>query len=87
MDDDDDVELEMKQRSKQDVPVNPEVIDDNDFYHVCLRDFIEMKQNEETDPVMANKQWLEIQRLRNKQKRKVDTKASKGRKIRLVMLL
>lgn len=82
MDDDDDVEVEMKQRSKQDVPVNPEVIDDNDFYHVCLRDFIEMKQNEETDPVMANKQWLEIQRLRNKQKRKVDTKASKGRKIR-----
>ncbi|EEC10786.1 apoptosis antagonizing transcription factor, putative, partial [Ixodes scapularis] len=27
-------------------------------------------------------QWLEIQKLRNKVKRKVDTKASKGRKIR-----
>lgn len=81
-DDDDDVEIKLKQRNKPETEVNPEIIDDNDFYHVCLRDLIEMKQNEETDPVMANKQWLEIQRLRNKQKRKVDTRASKGRKIR-----
>ncbi|BFZ05143.1 hypothetical protein BsWGS_08182 [Bradybaena similaris] len=81
-DDDDDVEIKLKQRTKHEAEVNHEIIDDNDFYHVCLRDLIEMKQNEETDPVMANKQWLEIQRLRNKQKRKVDTRASKGRKIR-----
>ncbi|XP_005109026.1 protein AATF [Aplysia californica] len=82
IEDDDEVEVEIKQRSKQDVTLNPEIIDDNDFYHVCLRDLIEMKQNEEMDPVTANKQWLEIQRLRNKEKRKVDTRASKGRKIR-----
>ncbi|CAG5133118.1 unnamed protein product [Candidula unifasciata] len=81
-DDDDEVEIKLKQRTRPETEVNHEIIDDNDFYHVCLRDLIEMKQNEETDPVMANKQWLEIQRLRNKQKRKVDTRASKGRKIR-----
>uniref|UniRef100_A0A0B7BJ04 Protein AATF n=1 Tax=Arion vulgaris TaxID=1028688 RepID=A0A0B7BJ04_9EUPU len=81
-DDDDEVEIKLEQRSRQEAKVNQEIIDDNDFYHVCLRDLIELKQNEETDPVMANKQWLEIQRLRNKQKRKVDTRASKGRKIR-----
>ncbi|XP_059160948.1 protein AATF-like [Physella acuta] len=81
-DDDQDVELKLKQKTKQELPLNQEIIDDNDFYHVCLRDLIEMKQNEETDPVNASKQWLEIQRLRNKQKRKVDTRASKGRKIR-----
>lgn len=81
-DDDDDVELKLKQRNKSEIAVDPEIIDDNDFYHVCLRDLIEMKQSEETDPVTASKQWLEIQRLRNKQKQKVDTKASKGRKIR-----
>ena len=28
------------------------------------------------------RQWLEIQKLRSKVKRKVDTKASKGRKVR-----
>lgn len=28
------------------------------------------------------RQWLELQKLRNKAKKKVDTKASKGRKIR-----
>jgi len=82
IDDDEDVEVEIKQTKKQEMPLNFEIIDDNDFYHVCLRDLIEMKQNEETDPVTANKQWLEIQRLRNKQKKKVDTRASKGRKIR-----
>ncbi|KAH9518795.1 hypothetical protein Btru_006297 [Bulinus truncatus] len=81
-DDEQDVELKLKQKSKQELPLNTEIIDDSDFYHVCLRDLIEMKQNEETDPVTASRQWLEIQRLRNKQKRKVDTKASKGRKIR-----
>jgi hypothetical protein len=31
---------------------------------------------------IPSRQWLEIQRLRNKVKRKVETKASKGRKIR-----
>ncbi|RUS81655.1 hypothetical protein EGW08_010572 [Elysia chlorotica] len=81
-DDDDDVELKLKQRTRSEIVVDPEIVDDNDFYHVCLRDLIEMKQSEETDPVTASKQWLEIQRLRNKQKQKVDTKASKGRKIR-----
>ncbi|XP_055900075.1 protein AATF-like [Biomphalaria glabrata] len=81
-DDEQDIELKLKHKNKQELALNTEIVDDCDFYHVCLRDLIEMKQNEETDPVTASKQWLEIQRLRNKQKRKVDTKASKGRKIR-----
>ena len=45
----------MKQRNKSEIAVDPEIIDDNDFYHVCLRDLIEMKQSEETDPVTASK--------------------------------
>ena len=32
------------------------------------------------------RQWLEIQKLRGKVKRKVDTRASKGRKVRLVYI-
>ena len=60
-----------------------EIFDDDDFYHQLLREFIERKSNVDwTDPIAMGRQWLEIQRLRNKVKRKVDTKASKGRRLR-----
>ena len=51
-----------------------------------LRDLIERKMNyaESADPVAMGRQWLELQKLRSKVKKKVDTKASKGRKIRSV---
>lgn len=61
---------------------DPEVFDDDDFYHQLLRELIERKSSDLTDPVAISRQWLEIQKLRNKTKKKVDTKASKGRKIR-----
>ena len=43
-----------------------------------------MKMNftETTDPIAMGRQWLELQKLRTKVKKTVDTKASKGRKIR-----
>ena len=49
-----------------------------------LRDLIERKMNytESHDPVAMGRQWLALQKLRSKVKKKVDTKASKGRKIR-----
>ena len=51
-----------------------------------LRELIERKMNytEGSDPTAMGRQWLELQKLRNKAKKKVDTKASKGRKIRSV---
>ena len=58
------------------------------FKKVCcfqlLRDLIERKMNysESADPVAMGRQWLALQKLRSKVKKKVDTKASKGRKIR-----
>ena len=49
-----------------------------------LRELIERKMNyaETSDPTAMGRQWLELQKLRSKAKKKVDTKASKGRKIR-----
>ncbi|CAG2117637.1 unnamed protein product, partial [Medioppia subpectinata] len=63
--------------------VDAEIFDDDDFYHQLLRELIESKTGSQAnDPMILSKKWLEIQKLRNKIKRKVDTKASKGRKIR-----
>ena len=43
-----------------------------------------MNFTETTDPIAMGRQWLELQKLRTKVKRTVDTRASKGRKIRYV---
>uniref|UniRef100_A0A6I8RSU5 Apoptosis antagonizing transcription factor n=1 Tax=Xenopus tropicalis TaxID=8364 RepID=A0A6I8RSU5_XENTR len=61
-----------------------EMFDDDDFYHQLLREVIERKTSslDPNDQVAMGRQWLAIQKLRSKIKKKVDTKASKGRKIR-----
>lgn len=59
-----------------------EIFDDDDFYHKLLRDFIERKSTDGTDSIKHGRQWLEIQQLRSKMKRKVDTRCTKGRKLR-----
>ncbi|XP_046403967.1 protein AATF [Ischnura elegans] len=65
--------------------LNQEIYDDDDFYHKLLRELIERKAADVTDPVQLGRQWTELQKLRKKLKKKVDTKASKGRKIRYVV--
>ncbi|XP_077979295.1 protein AATF-like [Glandiceps talaboti] len=59
-----------------------EIFDDDDFYHQLLRDLIEKRTATTSDPVALGRQWLQIQKLRSKVKKQVDTKASKGRKLR-----
>lgn len=61
---------------------NKEIFDDDDFYHQLLRELIEFKSADLTDPVQLSRRWMQLQSLRNKMKRKIDTKATKGRKIR-----
>ena len=58
-----------------------EIFDDDDFYHQLLRELIERKTEGVTDPLRLGQKWLQIQKMRNKIKKKVDTKASKGRKL------
>lgn len=59
-----------------------EVYDDDDFYHQLLRQIIENKTGESENSLSLYKKYSEIQRMRSKMKKKVDTRASKGRKIR-----
>lgn len=59
-----------------------EIYDDTDFYHTQLRELIEFKANTAQNPSEMTKQFIELQKLRKKIKKVVDTRASKGRKIR-----
>ncbi|XP_050451004.1 protein AATF [Cataglyphis hispanica] len=59
-----------------------EIYDDDDFYHQLLRDLIEYKSSDVTDPVQLSKQWIQLQNMRKKMKMKIDTRATKGRKVR-----
>lgn len=61
---------------------NAEIFDDDDFYHQLLRELIERKTSGITDPIILGQQWLQLQKVRAKAKKKVDTRASKGRKTR-----
>ncbi|CAG9765724.1 unnamed protein product [Ceutorhynchus assimilis] len=67
---------------KQAEEYNSEIFDDSDFYHQLLRELIEVKSADITDPVQLGRQWIQLQNLRSKMKRKIDTRATKGRKIR-----
>ncbi|XP_071851597.1 protein AATF-like [Apostichopus japonicus] len=69
-------------RSSQLNETDPEIFDDDDFYHQLLKELIERKTADTTDPAQLTRQWLAVQKLRHKVKRVVDTKASKGRKLR-----
>lgn len=55
---------------------NPEVFDDTDFYQQLLRDVIDARNGG-----TGGQDWIQAQKER-KRKKVVDTRASKGRKIR-----
>ncbi|XP_034670190.1 protein Aatf isoform X2 [Drosophila subobscura] len=61
------------------------VYDDSDFYHQQLRELIEYKASTSSNMSEITKQFVELQKLRQKMKKKVDTRASKGRKLRYVV--
>ncbi|ETN61269.1 hypothetical protein AND_007079 [Anopheles darlingi] len=62
-----------------------EIYEDSDFYHQLLRELIEYKTNTTDSPQEIANKLAELQKLRNKMKKNVDTKATKGRKIRYVV--
>ena len=68
--------------NEEDKEYDAEIFDDDDFYHQLLRELIERKTEGITDPMLLGQKWLQIQKMRNKIKKKVDTRASKGRKTR-----
>jgi protein AATF/BFR2 len=62
-----------------------EVFDDQDFYNQLMRELIERKTTNIVDPVELSRKSIELQKLRTKSKKTVDTKASKGRKIKFTV--
>ncbi|RNA03184.1 hypothetical protein BpHYR1_024110, partial [Brachionus plicatilis] len=77
----DETDLEsLKNRHLKDY--DSEIFDDQDFYNQLLRELVERKSNNISDPIELSRKSIELQKLRAKNKKKVDTKASKGRKIK-----
>uniref|UniRef100_UPI00358F0A20 protein AATF n=1 Tax=Myxine glutinosa TaxID=7769 RepID=UPI00358F0A20 len=64
--------------------MDEEKYNDDDFYHQLLRELIERKTllADPNSQVSWGRQWLSLQKLRNRVKRPVDRGASKGRKLR-----
>ena len=61
------------------VKEDPELFDDTDFYQKMLRDIIDSRGGKD-----SSQDWLAIQKQK-KAKKEVDTKASKGRKLRYIL--
>ena len=59
-----------------------EIFDDTDFYTRALEEVLKAKVSLSDNMTDVSRKWIEIQNLRRKAKKKVDKKASKGRKIR-----
>ncbi|XP_028300743.1 protein AATF [Gouania willdenowi] len=64
--------------------LDEDIFDDEDFYHQLLRELIDRRTSGSApnQQLASGRQWLAIQKLRSSMKKKVDTKASKGRKVR-----
>lgn len=73
------------ENNEDDHTFSTEVYDDTDFYHTQLRELIEYKTSSSSNANEMAKQFSELQKLRKKMKKTVDTRASKGRKIRYVV--
>ncbi|KAJ2083675.1 rRNA-processing protein bfr2 [Coemansia sp. RSA 988] len=66
---------------------DPEIFDDSDFYKQLLRELIESRMVDSNDPMGGlGVRWAAVSQSSNIKKRKVDTKASKGRKVRYHVL-
>jgi len=61
--------------------LDPEIFDDNDFYQRLLAEVI-LRKGQLDDPNATAQKLAAIAKLRGKSARNVDTKASKGRRIR-----
>lgn len=60
----------------------PEIYDDSEFYHQLLRELIEYKSNFGDNQSEITYKFIELQNIRSKMKKRVETRTSKGRKIR-----
>lgn len=78
-------ETDVNSDKKNETGTQKEIFDDDDFYHQLLSELLKRKAVDVTDPVQLGRQWIQLQKIRSKMKKKVDVKASKGRKVRYVV--
>jgi protein AATF/BFR2 len=71
---------ESKERNAKDY--DEEIFDDQDFYNQLLRELIDRRTSDVSDPLELSRRAIEMQKLHIRHKKNVDTKASKGRKIK-----
>ncbi|KAL7029105.1 hypothetical protein ACKWTF_006101 [Chironomus riparius] len=76
------VEIPKKDDESQNDVHIPDIFDDSDFYHQLLRELIEYKSNTGDNQSELAQKFMELQNVRSKMKKRVETRASKGRKIR-----
>ena len=64
--------------------VDPETLDDGDFYQQLLHELLQsqLSTDEFAEPGQLAKHWAALREYKQRSKPKVDTRASKGRKIR-----
>jgi len=60
---------------------NEEIFDDTDFYQQLLRELIESRMVDNDDPTAMGMRWAALRQTKQS-KKQVDTKASKGRRLR-----
>ncbi|KAJ2159701.1 rRNA-processing protein bfr2 [Coemansia sp. RSA 552] len=62
---------------------DPEIFDDTDFYQQLLRELIESRMVDSNDPTGSlGVRWAAVSQRQSAKRRNVDTRASKGRKVR-----
>lgn len=60
-----------------------QIFDDGDYYQQLLKELIDGRMTDSNDPVVLAMRYAQLKQLQKKKSNKnVDTKASKGRKIR-----
>ncbi|CAG8560824.1 10191_t:CDS:2 [Acaulospora colombiana] len=72
---------DQKKHDEHLVNYDVEIFDDADFYQQLLRELIESRMVDTDDPVASSLRWAALKQTKQK-KKKVDTKASKGRRTR-----
>ena len=64
---------------------DPEIFDDDDFYQILLKDFIEQKSAQTSDPVEMSRQFIELQKLRqNRVKKVVDPRGNYDKRVKFI---
>jgi protein AATF/BFR2 len=70
--------------ASEDMELNSEIFDDTDFFKVLRQEYLESTMS--TDDLLAASKAFALQSRQTKKKKKIDTRATKGRRLRYVVM-